>query len=366
MLSEFSARLALFRPRTLARTSKTIEDLAVEMRDLKRTAKTIVVDQERRDELLKTLVTRLDTLATEVRHIGETVNALVAREAQLRAVLRADASLQNADPSLAAILDETRIVSHMRAAVERAPVRLDPFPHAVVEDVFPRDFYAALLRAIPPGEFFGDKSRNKEHVNVPLAVAPAYSRRVWNFLIYELQDALQTLLVERFRQPMGQWIATQWPALEADPFAPPMEFNTADGRIMRRGRGYYIPPHRDPKWGFLTGILYLATARDSERWGTQLFAVDTDDDAVGAAPHWIDPERCRLVVDVPYRPNTMLVMLNSGGAHGANIPGDAEPADLCRYIYQFRIGPSTPTIRWLTGLLSEERRQLWAGKVSTA
>ena len=82
--------------------------------------------------------------------------------------------------------------------------------------------------------------------------------------------------------------------------------------------------------------------------------MDGDHDAVGVAPHWIDPEQCRLVVDVPYRPNTMLVMLNSGGAHGANIPGDAEPADLCRYIYQFRIGPSTPTIRWLTGLLSEQ------------
>ena len=84
----------------------------------------------------------------------------------------------------------------MRAAVERAPLRLDPFPHAVVEDVFPGDFYAALVRAIPPGEFFGDKSRNKEHVKVPLTVAPASCRRVWNFLVYDLQGALQTLLVE--------------------------------------------------------------------------------------------------------------------------------------------------------------------------
>ncbi len=135
---------------------------------------------------------------------------------------------------------------------------------------------------------------------------------------------------------------------------------------MRRGRGYCISPHRDPKWGFLTGILYLARPQDSERWGTQLFAVDEDDDAVGAAPHWIDPAKCRLVSDVPYRPNTMLVMLNSSGAHGAQIPEDAEPADLRRYIYQFRIGPSSHTIRWLTTMLTEEQRPLWAGKVAPA
>jgi hypothetical protein len=62
----------------------------------------------------------------------------------------------------------------------------------------------------------------------------------------------------------------------------------------------------------------------------------------------------------------MLVMLNSCGAHGASIPADAEPADLQRHIYQFRIGPSHSTILWLTGMLSEEQRALWAGKVAPA
>ena len=92
MLSEFGARLALFRPRTLARTSKSVEDLPAEMRELRRAAKTLVADGGRQSDALGTLLTRLDTLATEVRHLGETVNALVAREAQLRTVLRTDAS----------------------------------------------------------------------------------------------------------------------------------------------------------------------------------------------------------------------------------------------------------------------------------
>ncbi len=364
MLGRLNASFGLLRPRALARTNKSVDDLTSEVRELKRAAKLMAADVAHRDEMIQALMARLEAVTNEVRHAGESVAALLARESQLRAVLRAVASFEDEIARLPAILDEERIVSHMRAAVERATLRLDPFPHAVIEDVFPHSFYAALLRGIPPGELFGDKARNKEHVNVPLTVAPAYSRRVWNFLVYELQHQLQPLLVGLFREPLGQWIAGEWPGLAADPFAPPMELGTADGRIMRRGRGYHVSPHRDPKWGFMTGILYLARPHDSEAWGTQLFAVDGDEEAVGTAPHWIDRGRCRLVADVPYRPNTMLVMLNSCGAHGAHIPADAQPEDLQRHIYQFRIGPGTAIPR-LLAMLPEPRRALWAGKLPT-
>jgi hypothetical protein len=366
MLGRFRAALELMRPRALARANKSIDSLASEVRELRQTMKSMAADVARRQQTIDALTSRIDALVGEVRQVREAATAVAVRESQLRAVLQADANQDEDTASLAAILDPAVIMPHVRRAVDSAELRLDPLPHLIVENLFPRKFYAALLRGIPPGELFGDKTRNKEHVNVPLTIAPAYSRRVWNFLVFELQRQVQPLLVERFRRPLAEWISAQWPALESDPLAPPMELNTGDGRIMRRGRGYYISPHRDPKWGFLTGIVYLARPEDSERWGTQLFAVDDDDDAMGAAPHWIDPERCRLVVDVPYRPNSMLVMLNSYGAHGAHIPEDAEPADLHRYIYQFRIGPSSAAIRQLTTLLTEERRPLWAGKVAPA
>jgi hypothetical protein len=264
------------------------------------------------------------------------------------------------------VLNEHRISAHVAEAIDKATLVLEPFPHLVVSELFPRDFYAALVRGIPPTELFGDAARNKQHVNIPLTVAPEYSRRVWNFLVYVVQRTLQRSLVQKFRQPLGEWIAANWPALADDPFAPPMELSVADGRIMLRGRGYYIPPHRDPKWGFLTCILYLARKHDSEEWGTQLFAVNEDVDARGAAPHWIDEKQCRLFDVVPYRANTMLVFLNSTGAHGARIPDDAEPADLQRYIYQFRIGASGPAIADLMAMLPDEQRPLWAGKLPSA
>jgi hypothetical protein len=131
---------------------------------------------------------------------------------------------------------------------------------------------------------------------------------------------------------------------------------------MLRRRGYTIHPHRDPKWGFITCIMYLARSEDSERWGTQIYSVNADQEADNAAPYWIDPKRCHLVEDVAFRPNRMLVFLNSGGAHGASIPADAEPENLERYIYQFRVGPTVETIAMLKANLSADRRARWVGK----
>jgi hypothetical protein len=90
--------------------------------------------------------------------------------------------------------------------------------------------------------------------------------------------------------------------------------------------------------------------------------VDHDREAKSAAPYWIDEKQCRLVEDVKFVPNRLLVFLNSEGAHGAFIPPDAEPADLRRYIYQFRLGPTLEAIGTLKAMLPEERQPLWAGK----
>jgi hypothetical protein len=142
-----------------------------------------------------------------------------------------------------------------------------------------------------------------------------------------------------------------------------MELHSTDGRILLRERGYRIAPHRDPKWGFITVLLYLPRSDESAQWGTQLYTVDQDDRAPSIAPHWIDPARCHLVADVPFRRNTALVFLNSYGAHGAQIPEDAQPADLQRYMYQYRIGPTKAAIEKLVSLLPRDERSVWEGKV---
>ena len=298
-------------------------------------------------------------IVSELKTMNEQLSRLVRRESQLRAVLERDAELERYQGKLDDTLAKPGTAGHIERAIAEAHLHRDPFPYSVIESLLPHDLYTCLLRGLPPLELFADRPTNKQQLQVPFRIAPAYSRRVWRHLTsVVIPEFVVPAVLAKFRGPVDDWVHLNWPDVRPDTVI----FHSSDGRILLRRRGYRIAPHRDPKWGFLTCIFYLARDEDSERWGTQLYRVEGDEEAQGAAPHWIDPVRCRQVGDVAFRPNRMLVFLNSVGAHGAHIPEDAEPENLERYIFQFRIAPSTESMGLLKSTLPEERRAFWAGK----
>jgi hypothetical protein len=357
MFGRLYALGTLIRPRTIARTLKSIEDLVAATRDLRRAVRQLEHSAAQADE-------RTSTLEAHVRSLSTALADISLRESRLTAIYQREIEQQPALATLEGVLRADVIAAHVERAVDASRLNLDPFPHAVLENLFPASFYEAVLRGIPPVELF-DGVANKQRIVVPFEMAPAFSRRVWSFLLHDVVDrTLGPALLRKFHEPLTDWLRTTWPELGDRPIESAVKMQSTDGRILLRGRGYAIPPHRDPKWGFVTCLLYLARPGDSEAWGTQLYAVDDDSEASSVAPHWIRAERCRLVKDVPFRANTALVFLNSKGAHGAQIPADAEPADLQRYIYQFRIGPTADSIRRLVASLPEARRSMWSGKVA--
>lgn len=355
MAGRLSGLLEVLRPRTIARTVKSVDDLAVTARDLKRLVKQLEQRAVKNDA-------RTSALEQELRTLTDAIAELRVRESRLRAIYERDIDLQPALDTVDRVLDAASIRSHVERSIDSAALDLDPFPHLVIEDLFPRSFYEAVLRGIPPVEMF-DGTENKQRIVVPFEMAPAFSRRVWGFLLHSVvDDIIGPALIRKFRQPLNEWLRATWPELPDQALESRVELLSTDGRILLRRRGYLIPPHRDPKWGFVTCLLYLARPGDSPTWGTQLYHVDGDTEAVNLAPHWIRAEDCRLAKEVPFRPNTALAFMNSRGAHGARIPADAEPPDLERYIYQFRIGPSPDSIRRLQAVLPEDRREMWSGK----
>jgi hypothetical protein len=366
----------------LAQTRQKLTRVRDDLRELHRSIERL--DQARRgdadrlQDAVGALTTQLQETTRELRHVSDGLAALRLKESQLRAIARREGELEAHEGELADVLARPGTAAHVAAAIERAALHVNPFPYAVVDDLLPDALYDAVVAGIPPVELFADKPVNKQQLKVPFALAPAYSRRVWRFLAeVVVPEMITTPVVEKFRVPLTDWIRQNWPMLGEDPLADVAQLHSTDGRILLRTRGYTIPPHRDPKWGFLTCILYLARPGDAEAWGTQIYTVDpagrsgapiTRQTAAagapprGAAPDWIDPSECTLVDDVLFRRNRALIFLNSVGAHGACIPADAEPANLERYIYQFRIGPTGAAIRSMTEALPEDRRPLWAGK----
>ena len=304
--------------------------------------------EQRQEELLQQVKTMSGQLAQVTR-----------REAELRLVLKRNLDLDPHVERLLRRLDKPATRVATAAAIDGAELHVEPFPYIIVDNLLPHQHYSALLRGIPPALLFRSKTPGKEQLAVPFALAPSYAHRVWGHLASELiPKVIAPRIVEKFRLQIDEWISLNWPGL--DPRS--VTLHGSGGRIMLRRRGYCILPHRDPKWSFLTCILYMARPGDSETWGTQLYAVDGDKEARSAAPYWIDEKKCRLVEDAKFLPNRLLVFLNSVGAHGAHIPPDAQPEDLERYMFQFRVGPDLETIKMMKSRLSEDRQPFWAGK----
>jgi hypothetical protein len=302
---------------------------------------------------------RVDQVSDKTRALEQTVETLRLRTEQLEAITRLDWELQDEVAKLAQYLEPARIEAHISAAVAAAPIVDDPFPHIVVERWLPPDVYRTIVRALPPAIFFTEKEISRQRLLVPFSFAPTYSRRVWAFVAdHIVAGVLRRALEQKFESSIAAFVRTAAGDAAA---SEPLELRTSDGRIMLRRPGYVIPPHRDQRWGFVTGLVYLAREGDAEEYGTRLYRVDSDEDAPTDKPFYIDESRCQPVKTVPFRANTLFAFLNSTGAHGASIPADAQPADLERYVYQFRLGPSAQAIQRLLAAMPPERRIRWAG-----
>ena len=214
------------------------------------------------------------------------------REEQLRAIARADTAQLAERASLETLLADPNLSAHVCAAVAASPLELEPFPHCVVDELLPKAYYDALISGLPPVELFADRVANKEQLVVPFERAPRYSKRIWEHMARSVaEQMIGPQLAEKFRAPLRQWLNEVLSGGDPDA-VDRLKLNCSDDRILLRRRGYRIPPHRDPKWGFITCILYLAKPGDDERWGTQLYAVDRDAEARDAKPHWIGSDGC--------------------------------------------------------------------------
>jgi hypothetical protein len=147
MLTRLKGAIDLLRPRSAARTRAAVDAASETLRQM----------QER----LGQLQTAQGEVPSRIDALTRTVDDVRAGLGELRAVARRDADLDDSLDGLAALCDEARLTAHIRPAIAAAPLVLKPFPHAVIRDVLPKDFYAARIRGIPPVELFGQRHRRQ-------------------------------------------------------------------------------------------------------------------------------------------------------------------------------------------------------------
>ncbi|MGE0445301.1 MAG: hypothetical protein AB7P99_08725 [Vicinamibacterales bacterium] len=267
---------------------------------------------------------RLEALALEVRRLTDVLNFNAEhRERAHTGAFAAD-----------------RVLAHVRAAVREAPMVTAPAPHMRVPAVLPDDTYRALLAALPPDSCFSQRDPKKQNFKPRQQdLAPEFSMQAWRFFEEQVvPQALLPAILDRFRPHLSEAYRDKYGAGTAAAMAAPLV--ASRGRLMLRRPGYRLAPHLDPRRVLVTCLVYFAQPGDNEEYGTQLFAIDS--------PPAIDrdntyfPEdhghRCDPIGVMPFQPNTAVVFVNHGIAHGAEIPATA-PARTRRYAYQFYVAP---------------------------
>ena len=320
------------------------------------------------DQTLKPLRKEVRRLSKEVEQLDLALRQTAERAAradrqaaQVKSILVANAAEQEA--AVARTLDGERVAAHVRHQIGTAPILSEPFEHIIVERLLPDDVYQLLLQAIPPLAFFSDTDPIKQDLPIPMEFGPAYHMRVWGFVDATLAQRIITpAVMARFHEPLQRHYDVIFGpgSRELANGLPP---STSGGRLMLRRPGYHLSPHRDPKRSLLTCLLYLAKPGDDEAHGTRLYRVTDDAEAHYKQTYY--PEReghpCELVKVVPFRPNSMLVFLNSKGAHGAGIPESA-PATTERCSYQFYVAPDNAALAALLKSLPPDRREMWKNR----
>jgi hypothetical protein len=302
---------------------------------------------------------QLQELTQATRELTRSVETLRTRTEQLAAIEQIDWDRREQVAALPPTLDIESVRRHVIAAIDKARLETEPFPHLVVDKWLPTDIYKLMMDGLPPPLFFADRDVSRQRLSVPFKLVPRYSRLVWQLITRDIISQIAgPALNEKFRDVVRSYVKGFSPNLPDDV---EIGMYASNGHIMLRRPGYVINPHRDPKWGFVICLVYLARPGDNEAFGTQLYRVKDDQEAPSSTPYYVEPARCELVKSVPFRANTLLVFLNSSGAHGASIPADAEPKTLERYLYQFRLGIENDIKKAVLDGMPPEGRARWQG-----
>jgi len=294
----------------------------------------------------------------EVERLHGQVHGLETRVRQLVAAHESSEKMLEQLRTALAAFDPDRIRSHVANAVAAAPLASEPFPHVLIDKLLPENAYHQLVKAIPPRVFFEHLDLNHQEVMVPSDLAPLLSREIWAaFYDRVVTDALVPGLVDKFREPLDRLVCRYWPMHQSLEDAN-IRLELLMSRILLRRPGYMIKPHRDPRWAFVTCLVYLPPRNAQRFFGTQLCAVRREPEHRSPGALWMDDTDVEAVKSVPGHPNTALAFVNGTGAHRASIPEDVA-SDTERYLYQLQLGPSVASQRRLLASMPADEAARW-------
>ena len=222
-------------------------------------------------------------------------------------------------------------LAHMVARLRAAEVTLEPFPHYYLENVFPADYYRALLAALPANAVYQnlfevtdyklDHFRHRDQRDLKEGWTDTLPDEIKNF--WDRFDAwfrgsdLAEAVLDSFREPLSATYGEKksWPEVSVEP------------QLIRHRAGYFLGPHSDLYTKIVVLLFYLAPDESGAHLGTSLYRPKDPGFTCHNSTHYAFEDFIR-VKTAPYKPNSMLAFLRSDiSFHGVEPLSEQDVAD---------------------------------------
>ena len=220
--------------------------------------------------------------------------------------------------------------------IAAAPLRLLPYPHVYVREVFPRDFYGELQRHLPPPDLLMPIQQARGVRGYPqrfvleltperLAAVPEPYRRFWSALAgWMLGGAFAQRVLGKFRAFIDARFKGEQPAF-------------GDEALLVNDRTEYsLGPHTDTPSKVVSVLFYLPGDGRLEKHGTSLYVPRKPGFTCQGGPHYLF-DGFERVATMPFLPNTMFAFVKTDNSfHGVEPIADA---GISRYLllYDLRV-----------------------------
>jgi hypothetical protein len=235
----------------------------------------------------------------------------------------------------------------VRDKIERAEIHEEPFPHAVIPDLLPDDFFRELADSIPTLDSFQPDDAVKANLrlmesNSYFEAAPEGFKATWRRMRDEvIRETIAPILVRRLEAEIREKYAFLFSSELADEIMAE-GLVSSDGRIMARKPGYKLNPHSDSAQYAVTCLLYFTSGEDEGSGALCLYRPEHRPELRHTSTYYPVKEEglsVELVKEIPIRENLFVTFLNGAESlHSARVDPDA---DLTRerLAYQVHIVP---------------------------
>ena len=196
---------------------------------------------------------------------------------------------------------------HVLYRIANTPVRMFPFPHIYVDDVFPQDYYEQIRNHLPPREALStllalgrvEKGYSESRLVLPLTgggmegiTEPA--REFWRELAgWMLGSSFGQAMLGKFENAIRQRIGNLADA----------EFR-AEALLVQDYTTYSLGPHTDSPIKVMSFLFYLPADASRPHLGTSIYVPRDPAFTCVGGPHY-PFESFQKVCTMPYVPNTL-------------------------------------------------------------